>query len=333
MLSPLLTPSRYKRVTARSMAVAVFAGLSTNSLNAQQLVLPVPGTTFDITIPPGANFDKAAFRLWTPTGIDSLTCVLVLTPGSNGDGRNAVQDTVWQLFAIKHHLALLASQLTDKVHDQGFIEHYVDVSKGSGQAMLNALSALGTQAKHPELVDAPLLLWGMSAGGQFNYEFVAWKPERVMAFVVNKGGIYYSALLPLAARQVPGMLFVGGRDLAFRTNTIVGLFAVNRRAGAVWALANEPAAGHIVGKSRDVALVFFEDVLNLRRDRTSTALHTLDERGGFIGDLTRHTFAPSSGGNPPSVPTAWLPTERVARAWQAMETEQAVQVWNRLPGR
>jgi len=22
-------------------------------------------------------------------------------------------------------------------------------------------------------------MWGMSAGGQFNYEFVAWKPERV----------------------------------------------------------------------------------------------------------------------------------------------------------
>ncbi len=47
----------------------------------------------------------------------------------------------------------------------------------------------------PEIAQAPLLLWGMSAGGEFNYEFVAWKPERVAAFVVNKGGIYYSALL------------------------------------------------------------------------------------------------------------------------------------------
>jgi hypothetical protein len=47
----------------------------------------------------------------------------------------------------------------------------------------------------------------MSAGGQFNYEFVAWRPERVLAFVVNKGGIYYSALLPQAARNVPGILF------------------------------------------------------------------------------------------------------------------------------
>jgi dienelactone hydrolase len=104
----------------------------------------------------------------------------------------------------------------------------------------------------------------MSAGGQFNYEFVAWKPERVLAFVVNKGGIYYSALLSQAARNVPGILFVGGKDLEFRTNTVAGLFAVNRRGGALWALAEEPAAGHVVGRSRDLTLIFFEDVLPLR---------------------------------------------------------------------
>jgi hypothetical protein len=41
---------------------------------------------------------------------------------------------------------------------------------------------------------APVALWGVSAGVKFNYEFVCWKPERVTAFVVNKGGIYYSSL-------------------------------------------------------------------------------------------------------------------------------------------
>ncbi len=135
-----------------------------------------------------------------------------------------------------------ACRFTDKPHDQGFIEDYVNVSQGSGQALLDALTAFATRARHPELATAPFLLWGMSAGGQFNYEFVCWKPERVVAFVVNKGGIYYTALAPRAARQVPGMLFIGGKDLEFRTNTITGLFAVNRRGGALWALAEEPSA-------------------------------------------------------------------------------------------
>src|SRR5574338_1252744 len=158
----------------------------------------------------------------------------------------------------------------------------------------------------------------MSAGGQFNYEFVAWKPERVMAFVVNKGGIYYSALLSRAAREVPGMLFIGGKDLEFRNNTIRGLFAVNRRGGALWALAEEPGVAHVVGKSRDVSIVFFEDVLKLRTG-TSGLAH-LDEKTGFLGDLSARTFAAQGEARVPNYPTAWLPTERVARAWQAMVT-------------
>ena len=104
------------------------------------------GATFDVVIPAGANFDKAAFRLWLPSGVRDIQGIVVLTPGSNGDGRDAVQDTVWRQFAVRHRLALVASQLTDKPHDQGFIEHYVEVSKGSGRAFLDGLSGLAWRA-------------------------------------------------------------------------------------------------------------------------------------------------------------------------------------------
>ena len=278
------------------------------------------GTTLDEVIPPGANFDKAEFRLWLPDGTASLRGIVALMPGSNGDGRAAVQDTVWQAFATRNKVALVAAHLTDKPHDQNFIEEYVDVSRGSGQAFLDALGKFAVASKHPELASAPFLLWGMSAGGEFNYEFVAWKPERVVAFVVNKGGIYYTALAPRAARDVPGILFVGGKDLAFRTNTIAGLFAVNRRAGALWALAEEPGAAHVVGRSRDVAIAFYEDVLALRLGEST--LKPLTERSGFIGDFTTKTFQPMGDMRAPGVPTAWLPTERVAKMWQAMVADR-----------
>jgi dienelactone hydrolase len=240
-------------------------------------------------------------------------------PGSNGDGRSEVDDPVWQDFATRHKLALVGCRFTDKPHEQNFIEEYVNVSEGSGQALLDALTAFAGRSKHPELATAPLLLWGMSAGGEFNYEFVAWKPERVVAFVVNKGGIYYTALASHSARNVPGILFVGGKDLEFRINTIVGLFAVNRRGGALWALAEEPAAAHIVGRSRDVAMIFFEEVLLLR---LGTPLRLIAEKDGFLGDLKAKTYQPAGATGAPNSPTAWLPTERVARAWQAMVTEK-----------
>ncbi len=128
------------------------------------------GTTLDEVVGPGSNYDKAEFRLWYPNAPKGLRAVVVLVPGSNGDGRAQVDDQVWQAFATKHQLALVGVRLTDKPHDQSFIEHYVNVSQGSGQAFLDALTAFARKAQHPELATAPLLLWGMSAGGEFNYE-------------------------------------------------------------------------------------------------------------------------------------------------------------------
>jgi poly(3-hydroxybutyrate) depolymerase len=282
-----------------------------------------PNGLLEESVPPGANFDKAEFRFWYPKDAGTLRAIVVLVPGSNGDGRGQAEDTVWQAFATKHKLALVGCRFTDKPHEQSFIEHYIDVSKGSGQALLDAIGRFASRSGHAELNTAPFFMWGMSAGGQFNYEFTAWKPERVAGFVVNKGGIYYSALVSKAARDVPGILFVGGKDLEFRTNTIVGLFAVNRRGGALWGLADEPSAGHIVGKSRDMAMAFYEDLLPLRLDDNG-ALRPLSAKAGFIGDLKAKTFQPQGDAPVPNYPTAWLPTERVARVWQAIVTEKPV---------
>jgi poly(3-hydroxybutyrate) depolymerase len=278
-------------------------------------------SVIDDSIPPGNNFDKAQFRLWVPRESGALRGALVLVPGSNGDGRAMAQDTVWQAFATKNKLAIVACRFTDKPHEQNFIESYVNVSQGSGQALLDIIGKLATRAQHPELAAAPLLFWGMSAGGQFNYEFAAWKPERVIAFVVNKGGIYYTALTPRATREVPAMLFIGGKDLESRVSTITGLFALNRRGGALWALAEEPAAAHIVGRARDMSIIFFDDVLPMRLGDAGAPLKPLVEKSGFIGEIKAKTYLPMGETPVPNYPTAWLPTDRVARAWKAMVTE------------
>jgi poly(3-hydroxybutyrate) depolymerase len=301
---------------------AVLLTLAAAALTSVRAAAQAPaGTVLEETVPPGHNYDKAEFRLWLPTGVDAVQAIAVLVPGSNGDGRGQVDDPVWQNFAVRHKLALVGVRLTDKPHDQGFIEEYVNVSQGSGQAFLDAMTSFAARARHPELATAPFLLWGMSAGGEFNYEFVCWKPERIVAFVVNKGNIYYTALAPKAARSVPGILFTGGKDLEFRTSTITGLFAINRRGGALWALAEEPSAAHVVGRSRDVALVLFEDALALRVGDGAT-LKPISEKSGFLGDIKAKTFQALGEDRVPNYPTAWLPTARVAERWQWLVTEK-----------
>jgi poly(3-hydroxybutyrate) depolymerase len=284
-----------------------------------------PGRTFDHVVPPGANYDKAEFRLWLPADAGRVAAVVVLVPGSNGDGRPMAEDAFWQAFATRHQLALVGTRFTDRRHEQSFIEDYVDVAKGSGQALVDALASLGAASGHSELGNAPLFLWGMSAGGQFNYEFAAWKPDRVAAFVVNKGGIYYTALASREAREVPALLFTGETDLVSRVQTITGLFAVNRRGGALWALTQEPGVGHAVARSQEFGALFFEELLPIRIGAPGAPLSSLAGRPGFIGDLTTHTYEPAEGSGTPGTPNVWLPTERIAKAWVAVVTGQPIE--------
>lgn len=97
---------------------------------------PASGATLDESVAAGHNFDKAEFRLWLPSGSGAVQAIVVLVPGSNGDGRPMADDPVWQAFAMRHTLALVGCRFTDKPHEQSFIEDYVDVSQGSGQALV-----------------------------------------------------------------------------------------------------------------------------------------------------------------------------------------------------
>ena len=110
-------------------------GTSLFALYAGQAPAP---RTFDASVPPGNNYDKAEFRLWVPEGNGTLRAAVILVPGSNGDGRPQAEDAGWQAFAIKNRLALVGCRFTDQPHDQNFIEEYANVSLGSGQALAGA---------------------------------------------------------------------------------------------------------------------------------------------------------------------------------------------------
>ncbi len=253
--------------------------------------------TFDFTCSPGDNFNMAGFRLWFEDTGQPLQGVLVLMPGSNGDGRSEVTDDEWQSFAVVHHFALLGCYITDHPHDNMAIEEYAEVSRGSGQALLDAIDSLAFRSGHRELSVAPLLLWGFSAGGEFNYEFACWKPERVIGFVVNKGGVYYTALAGIQTRNVPGIFFTGDRDIPYRTNIVNGIFSINRRFGANWTYVSEPGSSHEVGFSKSLSIHFFEAILPLRMPGIGDtavdyrSLRKIDGSAGCTGYLSSGTLS------------------------------------------
>jgi hypothetical protein len=67
--------------------------------------------------------------------------------------------------------------------------------------------------------------------------------------------------------------------------------------------------------------MFFEDVLPLRLPESSSEkLRPIAENSGFVGDMKSKSSQKITGPIP-NYPTAWLPTARVAHAWEAMLKE------------
>ena len=287
-------------------------------------ITPAFAATYEVTMKPGNVYNMAAFKMWTPPKVDNFRGILMLNPGSNGDGRSQVDDKYWQDFAVKHNFALLGTFLTDHMHPNMMIEDYIQVGKGSGKAILDAIDHFAQESGHEELSYAPFLLWGMSAGGEINYELAAWIPERIIAYVVNMGGYYYSSAPQEATRQTPGLFFIGLADLPSRSTMIKGMFLTNRRAGALWTLAEEKGVGHEVVGSRDLAVTYYEEVMKARMSDNAIgykALKPVSEDMGSLGNVYSHELGPLKEGELKEG-TSWLVSEKFAKAWQVFVTKE-----------
>jgi hypothetical protein len=270
------------------------------------------------SIPHGKNFNKALFRLWYPDDSKTIAGIIVLMPGSNSDGRKSAEDSFWQNLAGRHNFALIGCYFTDRQHADMNIEEYADVGEGSGQALIDVIRKFAATSGIKSLGDAPLALWGHSAGGQFNYEFACWEPERVIAFVVNKGGFYYTALAPAATRSIPGIFFTGEKDLDARKDIVRGIFSMNRRAGALWTFAEEPAAGHEVGQTKALSGIFFDEIIPLRLTAGNSAvseLRPVNSDSGITGDFKSRNLIPVKDAITLNYPASWLVNQKFGEAW------------------
>lgn len=287
------------------------------------IVANVNSQTYETTIEPGDVYNMAAFKIWINPDHEKIRGILMLNPGSNGDGRGQVDDPYWQAFANKHQFALMGTYFTDHLHPNMMIEEYIQVSKGSGKAFIDAIDKVARESGHEELSYAPFLLWGMSAGGEINHEIASWIPERVIAYVVNKGGYYYSAVPSEATRQTPGLYVIGLTDLPSRNSMIRGMYLTNRRAGALWTLVEEKGVAHEVAGSRDIAVSYYEAVMSLRMKDDAMgykALLPVTEELGTVGNIYKHTLGREEGVRKED--TTWLPTENFANDWLDLVTKE-----------
>lgn len=285
----------------------------------------VIAASWDLAVPPAPdrNLTRAEFRLWTDDrgGSPPPVAVLVLLTGWNGDGRGLVDAREWQAFARENRVALLGAWFESDLENEQEPPYHV-ATQGGGDALLQALGLLAEKAGQPRLTDLPLLFWGHSAGGQFGYGMACHVPERVVAFVAIKGGIYHSKPQP-GTYRVPGLFIVGEEDHPQRAMNITWLFETGRVNGAPWCIAFEPGGGHDLGRSQSLALPFLRAALARRVPPGMSRLGPIADSKAWCGlrsTLEIREGSPSTRDQFPR--TVWLPDIASAIAWASFSAGQ-----------
>jgi len=262
------------------------------------------------------------YRLWIPGVALNIRGVLVLIPGTHGDGRRLADNSMWQGIATKHHLAILGCQFSE-----GEIAPYQDDKNFAVcRSIEKALVKLGELSGHSELSRAPLAFWGHSAGSNLSARFCRFAPRRVIAFASCKG-TRGPTRDSRGTDEVLMLFAIGSRDQSMWVKNSERNVRAGLRRGALWTLAFHPSEGHELGGSLKLAAVFIDEVIALRlgvllkggAKKTSSGpvrLKQLRREDGWLGNPVTRKIV-SFRDYPDKVKEAiWLPNEAVAKAWK-----------------
>ncbi|MEZ4458031.1 MAG: hypothetical protein R2882_16015 [Gemmatimonadales bacterium] len=191
-------------------------------------------------------------------------------------------------------------------------------SPASDQLIMDAIGTGAALSGRPELGSAPMIIWGVSGGAPEASGFAARNPQRVAGLFLRVP-LRVSLLTSESQRRVPTYMALAELDVLVDNAANTAAFEANRRGGALWALAMEPAVIHheLSPVQRKAAIDWMQEILQLRLPATpSGRLRRIAEPSGWLGD--RATGKAWRWGRYPGDRrlASWLPTRETAELWE-----------------
>jgi dienelactone hydrolase len=184
----------------------------------------------------------------------------------------------------------------------------------SDQLLLDGIAQAASLTGRSDLLDAPLLLYGLSGGGPEAWGFTQRNPERVTALFlkvpVSAGPLTGQAL------HVPAYMVLAEHD-AFVDNTMLSAtFEAHRAAGAPWAMALEPGVPHhsLSPAQREVTVDWMRAILPLGN---AGPFRQSSPRVGWLGDPATGQIAPARTFAGDRSTASWVPVRPLATQWAA----------------
>jgi hypothetical protein len=283
------------------------------------LAVPLLGrASLETSVKPQAveKYRSADFRLWLPENAKHIRAVIIRQHGCRRKGLDYADDVQWQALARKWDCALMGTHFQQNED----CTEWWDPARGSERALMTALKTFAESSKHPEIATAPWILWGQDGGASWARLLTLRHPERVIGVFARS--MAASSREPKAL-AVPMILSYGGREKTGRFKMvhehIRETFAALRPKGARWAVAIDPLTEHNCGKSRALAIPFFDTLLAQRLpppDKPDQPLRPVDTSKAWLGDPQTLSIAPESKFIGDKERASWLLDEAAARRWQ-----------------
>lgn len=265
----------------------------------------------------GENFSGGEAMLAIPNGVGSPKAVMVVTwrdPANGADFANPRSSRLLP-FAQENQLAILGVTLQHK----GDEPTYQNVEGGSGQAVLDALTALAGKFNKPQLAEAPLIMLGSprSSGG-FAFNFAQWKPERVAVVVTGHGENYVAEPSPEGIK-IPTLFFTIPSGAVFADDEpefgLEKTWLKFRDRNPPWVYAKFP---YDLSGADDADFFFaqrFIDLVLRRRLQGGEMTEFNPNAGAQMGNRETFELVAANPENEKDPNFTWLPDLNFANAW------------------
>ncbi len=264
------------------------------------LAEPLPAKELEVIhLTSSANMNRADLYYETPS--ENPRAILILCPGSNGNGESLVRSPLWQEFAQRNHLGLVGLSFAspDKAIHDGTGYYYA--SKGSGEKLIEGIRKIYGK-------DLPLLLYGFSGGAHFTSRFEEWAPSRIIAWCADSAGWWDEP--KLSAITPPGIVACGENDPRYGAS--LSYFKQGRAIkplGKPWLWVSLPKIGHQASPAlEEFVRKYFEAVLKRGGSSDLSGGVWVDVDTKKVLSLLEAEALPSESG--------WIPSQALVDDWR-----------------
>jgi hypothetical protein len=323
--------SRFLRFAALPLLMALQCPAQQPSVTSAEIP-PVEGETtagpcrFELTIP---NSEAAIRAVWT-----------VYDRGR--ETTDFYNDLDLYRFAEKNRLAILWARHCPSATQDGDIDP--NPAAGLGRSLFKALDQLSVPSRHGELPSSKVIVFGLGRDAVLAARLPGFAPERVLASIVYAPDPpVESLLLDPAPAGIPQLVIGNGADAPENVAAAGEYFRKNFANGAPWAYLIQNAVPRHGGLAnvKEVVFSWLESILDTVPDTTGPTVVRNTQRSGYWLYLrTQENGARVTGAKTEKVGSAepggftgagWVPSKKVAQAWQSFERKSSHPVNAKYP--